>query len=477
MKQTDLFNQQLRDDLNKSLKELVDLKFALDQSSIVAITDAKGKITYVNDTFCTISQYTREELMGKDHRIINSGFHSKEFMTKLWETISRGKVWKGEIKNRAKDGTYYWVNTMIVPFLGEDGAPYQYLAIRSEITELKRVEEELTKSLNELVDLKSALDESSIVAITDAKGKITYVNDTFCTISKYTQEELIGKDHRIINSGFHSREFMATLWKTISSGKVWKGEIQNRAKDGTSYWVDTTIVPFLNEQGEPYQFLAIRSEITERKRAEEEIKLMTAQLMNVQEEERKRFSRDLHDGIGQSMYNLLITIDRLGQDVDHSLLSEIRTLSENIIEDIRSIAWELRPSVLDDLGLIPALRSYFQRITQRYGFHVEFRNTLKERLDIKMETVIYRIIQEGFNNFRKYAEVKELFISVLQLDGAVEVRIQDRGKGFSRDHSPKGVGLFSMMERAKSVGGYLEIESSPGQGTDILLSIPTTVIR
>lgn len=477
MKQTDLFNQQLRDDLNKSLKELVDLKFALDQSSIVAITDAKGKITYVNDTFCTISQYTREELMGKDHRIINSGFHSKEFMTKLWETISRGKVWKGEIKNRAKDGTYYWVNTMIVPFLGEDGAPYQYLAIRSEITELKRVEEELTKSLNELVDLKSALDESSIVAITDAKGKITYVNDTFCTISKYTQEELIGKDHRIINSGFHSREFMATLWKTISSGKVWKGEIQNRAKDGTSYWVDTTIVPFLNEQGEPYQFLAIRSEITERKRAEEEIKLMTAQLMNVQEEERKRFSRDLHDGIGQSMYNLLITIDRLGQDVDHSLLSEIRTLSENIIEDIRSIAWELRPSVLDDLGLIPALRSYFQRITKRYGFHVEFRNTLKERLDIKMETVIYRIIQEGFNNFRKYAEVKELFISVLQLDGAVEVRIQDRGKGFSRDHSPKGVGLFSMMERAKSVGGYLEIESSPGQGTDILLSIPTTVIR
>jgi PAS domain S-box-containing protein len=269
------------ENLRQSLKELSDYKYALDESAIVAITDQKGIIKHVNENFCTISGYTKEELIGQDHRIINSGFHSKEFIAELWKTIANGNIWKGELKNKAKNGTYYWVDTTIIPFLNNQSKPYQYVAIRADITKRKEGEEYLSQSLKELSDYKYALDESAIVAITDQKGIIKHVNQNFCDISGFTIEELVGQDHRIINSGFHSRQFMRDLWKTIANGGIWKGELKNKAKGGKYYWVDTTIIPFLNPEGKPYQYVAIRSDITSRKNGEEEVQHKTRQINDI----------------------------------------------------------------------------------------------------------------------------------------------------------------------------------------------------
>lgn len=130
-------------DPEKVINELKDLKFALDQSNIVAITDSVGKIIYVNDQFCKISKHSQKELMGQDHRIINSGYHPKQFFQNMWNTIRSGHVWKGEIRNKAKDGTYYWVHATITPFLDKNGIPERYISIRTDITERKVYEEQV----------------------------------------------------------------------------------------------------------------------------------------------------------------------------------------------------------------------------------------------------------------------------------------------------------------------------------------------
>ena len=174
------------------------------------------------------------------------------------------RIWdfKGELRT---------FSVIKIPFYQQDGSRKSLLVMGKEITLDKEENLVLTATVRALADFKFALDQSSIVATTDSRGRITYVNDTFCEISKYSREELIGEDHRILNSGYHSKKFFGEMWKTIKQGECWKGEIKNRAKDGSFYWVKTTIIPFLCEKGIPYQYIAIRQDITEQKEFGEKI--------------------------------------------------------------------------------------------------------------------------------------------------------------------------------------------------------------
>lgn len=235
----------------------------------IFLTDLHGDYIFVNDYWMKFSGMAFDEAKGKGWA---NALHpeDKERVFREWyEAAENNREFNSEYRFLSKDGKLTWIHGKAIALLDSNGNAEGYLGTISDITHRKQYEEELKKYVKDIQDYKFALDQSAIVAMTDKRGKIHYVNEKFCQISKYSREELIGQDHRIINSGYHPKEFIKNLWDTINSGKVWRGEIRNRAKDGTYYWVDTTITPFLDTDGKPYQFVAIRYDITERKRFEE----------------------------------------------------------------------------------------------------------------------------------------------------------------------------------------------------------------
>ncbi|MCS6905097.1 MAG: PAS domain S-box protein, partial [Bacteroidia bacterium] len=297
---------------------------ALNNAAIVSETDLAGNITFANEAFVQISGYTQEELLGQNHRILKSGHQPQQLFEDLWATISQGKVWKGIIKNKRKDGTFYWVLSTITPELDIDGKPRKYISVRFDITkqieykehletllqksqqrekELEALTQELTlanttleKVQIQLVGQINALNNAAIVSETDLEGVITFANSQFAQVSKYSIEELVGKKHNIINSGYHPPEFFEQLWKTISSGNVWKGTIKNKAKDGSYYWVATTITPEIGIDGKPQKYIAVRFDITKEIEQEENLAQMLY-LAREQEKELKNTAQKLQETI------------------------------------------------------------------------------------------------------------------------------------------------------------------------------------
>jgi PAS domain S-box-containing protein len=168
-----------------------------------------------------------------------------------------------------KDGSRFPAVVSVTALRDAHNAIIGYLLIGTDNTARKLVEEELAKAAAELAAMQTAVSEAAIVAITDVTGKIEQVNDNFVRISKYSRDELIGQDHRLLNSGLHPKEFIRDLWVTIANGKVWRNELRNCAKDGSLYWVDTTITPIRNERNKVIKYMAVRFDVTARKQAEE----------------------------------------------------------------------------------------------------------------------------------------------------------------------------------------------------------------
>lgn len=346
----------------------------------------------------------------------------------------------------------------------------------------------LHRTLKELADFKFALDVSSIVAITSKDGEIQYVNDKFCEISKYSRAELIGQNHRIVNSKYHPREFFRDLWDTILAGKVWQGEIRNKAKDGALYWVHSTIVPFLTEKGKPYQFVVIHNEITKRKEMEEALSAFPHKILAAQENERHRISREIHDDLGQSLATLKMLI-QTGRDQDDGNrmrrdrdFQKIITYLDEIINKTRSLASGLRPSTLEVLGLKSSLETLIADFRANKKLRIRASLSALEGLVFYKDAInVFRIIQEALTNIIKHARARKATVSMSRKNDRLTVRITDDGVGFSipafdaKIPVTGGLGLSTMRERSVLLGGEMRIISAPGRGTKLVFNFPVRV--
>ncbi|MBD1909096.1 MULTISPECIES: PAS domain-containing protein [unclassified Leptolyngbya] len=286
-------------ELQQSLRELANIKFALDQSSIVSITDCRGIIHYVNDRFCEISQYEREELLGQSHRIINSGYHPGAFFTQMWKTIAKGQVWRGEIKNRAKDGSFYWVDSTIVPLLDAEGKPYQYVAIRNDITARKTAEAELEQTK---VFLESVLNTLPVGVVAKAADDLRFVlwNPAAEAVLGLKAADVLGKtDYDLFPAdqadGFVSKD--REVLQTNQVSDIPEEEIQ--LGEGETRVLHTKKTAILGAGGNPEYLLAITEDITDRKRAEVAL----------------RESLELYESLANVLPQCLFRVDRKGRPV------------------------------------------------------------------------------------------------------------------------------------------------------------------
>jgi PAS domain S-box-containing protein len=246
-----------------------------DNPMAIIITDKEGTIEYVNPKFTDITGYESDEVIGENPSILKSDQHPQEFFKELWETILTGKEWQGEFFNKTKTGVLQWQSAIIAPITDENDEITHFVSIQEDITEKKKAAEDLQK-------LSNAIEHSPVsVVITNQEGAIEYVNPSFCEVTGYSKEEAIGQNPRILSSDVHPPDFYKDMWEKISSGRNWTGEFANKKKSGEIYWEIANISPVKDSQEKITHYVAVKEDITERKKSEEALQKSESKYRNL----------------------------------------------------------------------------------------------------------------------------------------------------------------------------------------------------
>jgi PAS domain S-box-containing protein len=517
------------DELAESLTRVELQRLVLERHAIVSETDVKGRITYANEEFCRISGYSRDELIGQDHRILNSNVHVPGFWKNMYATIAKGGVWQAEVCNKAKDGSLYWLLSTNTAARDSNGKVTGYISVRSDITANKTRETELlhaqraalkariaAESAVATLELqKRVVDRHSGVAETDAEGLITYVNDEFCRLSGYSRPELLGRSLSILNSGTHTKEFWKNMYETLAKDEVWQAEVCDKSKDGSLFWQLATNAAVRDSYGNINGYISISTNITPAKTREAELQKAKDELTAAKSEAeaatvaKSEFLATMSHEIRTPMNGVM---GMLGLLIDTELSSEQRRYARTARESADSLL-----TIIDDIldySKLEAKRVELEKTTFSTSQVVDGVTSLlgtrahQKQLTLscnvsddlppwivgdptRVRQVLYNLVgnaikftdKGGVNISSTHETVGSSNVKVLfQItDTGIGLTNEAREKLFTRftqaDSSTTrkfggtGLGLAICKQLVKMMGGEIGVDSEPGKGSTFWFTI------
>jgi len=489
----------------KNVAELENQQFALDQHAIVSITDIHGNIIYANDKFCEISQYRLEELLGKNHRIVKSGIHPPALYEDLWHTISSGKVWHGEVCNRARDGSQYWVNATIVPFVDETGLPYQYVSIRTDITAQKRMSAQIEENRRFLQGLTDALGEG--VYAVDTAGLCTFANPEAAKLLGWNKDELIGKNiHEIAH--YQKSDGSAHQWEHCLvhqaglTGKTFHSEDDLfTRRNGEIFPIALTAVPLL-EDGLVRGTVSVFQDITLRKQTEQALKNA--------KDAAEAASRAKSDFLATMSHEIRTPMNGIIGMTELALDTELSPLQREYLEIVKSSADSLLTVINDILDFSKIEAGKMELDATSFYLRDMIADVVKPlalRAEQKGVELIYdvapdvpdclvgdphrlkQVIVNLVGNAIKFTGEGEIVVRVIpenlgKHDALLHFMVTDTGIGIpeekqalifeafsqadsstTRKYGGTGLGLTISGKLVKLMGGRIWVESEPGKGS------------